>query len=167
MTTTSTPTAARAKGGARLTAEELAAWRGMLLAHSRLTQELDSDLMSAHGLSLTSYEVLLFLVDKPDGALRMSDLADGVLLSRSGLTRLVDRLERAGLVRREPCPGDARGLNCVITDAGREAFAAARKTHLAGVRRLYLEHFSDDELATLAELFERLASATDDTPACG
>jgi DNA-binding MarR family transcriptional regulator len=137
----------------------------MLVAHARLTQELDSDLMGAHGLSLTSYEVLLFLQDKPDGALRMSDLAAGVLLSRSGLTRLVDRLERAGLVRREPCPGDARGLNAVITDAGREAFADARKTHLAGVRRLYLEHFSDDELTALGELFERLASA-DDAPAC-
>ena len=145
--------------------DELAAWRGMLVAHSRLTQELDSDLMGAHGLSLTAYEVLLFLQDKPGGSLRMSDLAEGVLLSRSGLTRLVDRLERAGLVRREQCSGDARGMNAVITETGRKTFVDARKTHLAGVRRLYLEHFSDDELAVLGELFERLASA-DDAPAC-
>ncbi len=140
----------------------------MLVAHSRLTQILDSELMAAHGLSLTSYEVLLFLHDKPDGALRMSDLAEGVLLSRSGLTRLVDRLERAGLVRREQCAGDARGLNAVITDSGREAFAEARKTHLAGVRRLYLEHFDDAELGELGEFFERLVptGAADDAPTC-
>jgi DNA-binding MarR family transcriptional regulator len=139
----------------------------MLVVHSRLTQELDSDLMAAHGLSLTSYEVLLHLHDKPDGALRMSDLAEGVLLSRSGLTRLVDRLERAGLVRREACPGDARGLLAVITEDGRKAFDDARKTHLAGVRRLFLEHFTDDELTTFGQLWRRLGLSPDEAADCG
>ena len=92
-----------------LDAEELAAWRGMLRTHARLTKALDVELVSAHGLPLTSYEVLLHLADSPDGRLRMSELADSVLLSRSGLTRLVDRLERQGLLGRESCPNDRRG----------------------------------------------------------
>jgi DNA-binding MarR family transcriptional regulator len=139
----------------------------MLMAHARLMRELDSDLMSAHGLSASSYEVLLFLHDRPGGSLRMSELAEGVLLSRSGMTRLVDRLERAGLVRREQCAGDARGLNAVITEAGQKAFAEARKTHLAGVRRLYLEHFDDAELEALGDYFGRLGlGPEDDLPTC-
>ena len=110
--------------------------------HSEVTQQLDAELRSAHDLPLTSYEVLLFLNGSAEGRLRMSELADSVLLSRSGLTRLVDRLERRGFVRREQCPGDARGSFAVITDAGRETFAAARRTHLAGVRRLFLDRLS-------------------------
>jgi DNA-binding MarR family transcriptional regulator len=138
-----------------LNRRELAAWRGMLRVHSAVTQRLDAELLAAHGLSLSSYEVLLFLSDAPEGGLRMSDLADCVLLSRSGMTRLVDRLVRAGLVRRERCADDARGLNAVITPAGRELFARARGTHLEGVRRLYLSRFENAELDTLGELMGR------------
>jgi DNA-binding MarR family transcriptional regulator len=87
----------------------------------------------------------------------MSELAEGVLLSRSGLTRLVDRMERDGLLRREPCEEDARGFFAVITDAGRELFRRARVTHLDGVRARFLTHFSREELGTLAELWERVA----------
>ena len=104
-----------------LNRRELAAWRGMLRVHAAITRQLDAELIASHGISLSSYEVLLFLADAPDGQLRMSDLADGVLLSRSGLTRLVDRLVRDGLVRRERCEDDARGLNAVITPAGPRA----------------------------------------------
>ena len=129
----------------------------MLRAHSSLTRELDAELRAEHRLPLTSYEVLLRLATSPDGAMRMSVLAHSVLLSRSGLTRLVDRLERAGLVERRECEEDARGLLAVITAAGRELFAEARKTHLAGVRRLYLDLLSEAEQRTLGELFERLA----------
>ena len=110
--------APKAKGGQPLTTAELAAWRGFLRVHSALTKQLDAELEAAHGLSLSSYEVLLFLADSPEGRVRMSELADSVLLSRSGLTRLVDRLERDGLVRRESCPSDLRGFNAVITDEG-------------------------------------------------
>ena len=127
----------------------------MLRVHTATTRQLDAELIATHGISLSGYEVLLFLADAPDGQLRMSELADGVLLSRSGVTRLVDRLVREGLVRRERCEDDARGLNAVITPAGRELFTRARKTHLEGVRRLYLSRFEDGELDVLGELMER------------
>lgn len=136
---------------------ELGAWRGLLRVHSRMTKALDAELIAEHGISLSSYEVLLFLADAPDGQLRMSELADGVLLSRSGLTRLVDRMERDGLLRRERCEDDARGFNALITAEGRELFQSARRTHLDGVRELFLSHLSDDELRTLARLWEKVA----------
>ena len=136
---------------------ELGAWRGLLRVHSRMTKALDAELIAEHGISLSSYEVLLFLADAPDGRLRMSELADGVLLSRSGLTRLVDRMERDGLLRRERCEDDARGFNALITAEGRELFQSARRTHLDGVRELFLSHLSDDELRTLARLWEKVA----------
>ena len=136
---------------------ELGAWRGLLRVHSRMTKALDAELIADHGISLSSYEVLLFLADAPDGQLRMSELADGVLLSRSGLTRLVDRMERDGLLRRERCEDDARGFNALITAEGRELFQNARRTHLDGVRELFLSHLSEDELRTLARLWEKVA----------
>ena len=129
----------------------------MLRAHAALTRELDAELRARHDLQLSSYEVLLFLATSADGSMRMSELADGVLLSRSGLTRLVDRLVRAGLVERRECEEDARGLLAAITPAGRRLFAEARGTHLAGVRRLFLERFSTAEQRTLGRLFERVS----------
>ena len=143
-------------GGTRLSPDELAAWRGMLRAHSRLTRELDAELVAAHGLTLSSYEVLLYLEQAPGGRLRMAQLADSVLLSPSGLTRLVDRLERGGLVRRQSCPSDGRGFEAVITERGRTALAEARVTHLTGVRERFLERFSAGELRTLGKLFDRV-----------
>jgi DNA-binding MarR family transcriptional regulator len=139
-----------------LSREELGAWRGLLRVHAGMTRALDAELIREHALPLSSYEVLLFLADSPEGRLRMSELADGVLLSRSGLTRLVDRMERAGLLRRERCQDDARGFFAIITDEGRELFRRARKTHLDGVRALFLEHFSPEELRTLAGFWERV-----------
>jgi DNA-binding MarR family transcriptional regulator len=142
--------------GTRLDHEELAAWRGMLRVHSDMTRVLDAELTHRHGLPLSSYEVLLFLADSPDGRMRMSELADSVLLSRSGLTRLVDRLERDGLLEREQCEEDARGYFAAITDRGRALFTDARRTHLAGVRECFLSRFSRDELRTLGELWEQV-----------
>jgi DNA-binding MarR family transcriptional regulator len=139
-----------------LSPTELGAWRGLLAAHASLTAALDAQLRRAHGLPLTSYEVLLFLADAPDGQMRMAELADSVLLSRSGLTRLVDRLERDRLIERRRCGEDARGLFAVITPAGRELFDRARVTHLAGVRDLFLERFSDAELRALGAFWRRL-----------
>jgi DNA-binding MarR family transcriptional regulator len=139
-----------------LDAEELGAWRGMLRAHSALTKALDAELVRAHSLPLSSYEVLLFLADSPEGQMRMSELADGVLLSRSGLTRLVDRMQREGLLRRERCEDDARGWFAAITPKGRELFTRARKTHLDGVRERFLSHFTRDELRSLAAFWERI-----------
>jgi DNA-binding MarR family transcriptional regulator len=128
----------------------------MLRAHARLTRELDAQLAREHKLPLSSYEVLLFLADAPDGRMRMSDLAESVLLSRSGLTRLVDRLEREGLLKRERCESDARGLFAEITPEGRRIFDAARRTHLDGVRALFLDRFSRDELRMLGGLWQKL-----------
>jgi DNA-binding MarR family transcriptional regulator len=136
--------------------DELAAWRGMLRVHADLTRILDAELTGRHGLPLSSYEVLLFLADAPGGRMRMSELADSVLLSRSGLTRLVDRLERDGLLERERCDDDARGWFAAITPRGRALFDEARATHLEGVRERFLNHYSRAELRSLGELWERV-----------
>jgi DNA-binding MarR family transcriptional regulator len=139
-----------------LAPEELAAWRGFLRAHTALTRELDAELVATHGLPLTSYEVLLFLADAPGGRMRMSELAESVLLSRSGLTRLADRLARDGLIERRPCGEDARGWYAALTPKGRQLFEDARRKHLDGVRRLFAASFTDDELAMLGAWLERL-----------
>jgi DNA-binding MarR family transcriptional regulator len=168
MTVTSTSTASRPRrsGGARLSGLELDAWRNFLRVHAMLTRELDDELRLAHGLPLTSYDVLVNLEGAPERQMRMSELADAVLLSRSGLTRLVERLERDGLLTRADCPGDARGSFAVLTDAGLARLAEARKTHLAGVRDRFLSAFSDDELERLGEHWRRLLEpAADDADA--
>jgi DNA-binding MarR family transcriptional regulator len=128
----------------------------MLRAHAALTKALDAELARDHKLPLSSYEVLLYLADAPEGRMRMSDLAESVLLSRSGLTRLVDRLERDGLLKRERCANDARGFFAEITPKGRRLFDSARKTHLDGVRARFLSRFSRDELRTLGALWQKL-----------
>ena len=128
----------------------------MLRAHASLVRTLDAELQREHDLPLTSYEVLLYLNDAEGGRMRMSELADSVLLSRSGLTRLVDRLERDGLLKRERCESDQRGLFAEITEEGRRVFAAARQTHLDGVRRLFLDRFTPDELQTLGAYWQKL-----------
>ena len=154
---TSPPTSAQL-----LTQRELRAWRGLLRVHSRLVKALDAELEATHGLAVTSYEVLMYLADSPDGRLRMHDLASSVLLSRSGLTRLVDRLEREGLLRRETCESDARGAFAVLTEGGRSKLAAARRTHLDGVRRMFVEHLSEDELDGLGEIWDKVVPGVHD-----
>jgi DNA-binding MarR family transcriptional regulator len=140
----------------RLSPLELAAWRGFLRVHAALVRELDRELELEHGLPLTHYEVLLHLDNAPEHRLRMSELASSVLLSQSGITRLVDRLEREGLVERVPCPGDRRGLWAILTDAGRSRLAQARPTHLAGIRARFLDHLGDEDLRALSDVWERL-----------
>jgi DNA-binding MarR family transcriptional regulator len=140
----------------RLDTRELRAWRGLLRVHAQLSKALDAQLDAAHGLQLTSYEVLMYLSDAEGGRMRMNDLAASVLLSRSGLTRLVDRLERDGYLERCSCAHDARGAFAVLTPAGREKLDAARETHLAGVRQLFLSHFSEEELDVLGDAWDRV-----------
>jgi DNA-binding MarR family transcriptional regulator len=139
-----------------LTATELGAWRGLLRVHSALVRALDAELDAAHELPLTSYDVLIYLREAPGRRLRMAELADRVLLSRSGVTRLVDRLEREGLIARDSCTSDGRGSFAVLTDEGELMLARARPTHLAGVRDRFLRHFSEDELRTMAVFWERV-----------
>jgi len=141
---------------AQLAPVELRAWRGMLRVHSRLVKVLDARLDHEHGLPLTSYEVLVHLSEAEGERMRMCDLADSILLSRSGLTRLVDRLERDGLLERVACHDDARGAYAQLTPAGRQKLAEARVSHHQGVRSLFLEHFSEEELETLGSLWERV-----------
>ena len=140
----------------RLSPLELGAWAGFLRAHAGLVRELDRQLEGAHGLPLTQYEVLLYLGGAPEHRLRMSELARSVLLSQSGVTRLVDRLQQRGLVVREPCPEDRRVLYARLTPDGVRALAEARPTHLTGVRDLFLRHFDDHELRALADAWDRL-----------
>jgi len=115
-------------------------------------------MQSGHGISLTQYEVLLLLSRSDTGALRMNELADGALLSLSGLSRLVDRLVALGLVERAQCPTDRRGAFAVITPAGRRRFAAARPTHLDGVRRRFLDVLPPATVAMLAATWDALAA---------
>src|SRR5215210_4311461 len=118
-------------------------------------RELDPELLATHGLPLTSYEVLINLQAAPGRRRRMAELADGVLLSRSGTTRLVDRLERDGLLVRDTCDSDGRGCFAVLTDQGEEVLSLARATHLEGVRERFLRHFKRTELEQMAMWWNR------------
>ncbi len=146
----------------RLTRPEFAAWGGLLRAHRALVHELDAELSSAHGLPLRSYEVLLHLHEAPERRLRMTALSRSVLLSASGVTRLVDRLERDGYVCRRQCSEDGRGAYAELTEAGAGKLAEARPTHLAGIRRLFLRHFDDDDLGRLDDYWERVLGGVGD-----
>jgi DNA-binding MarR family transcriptional regulator len=136
---------------------ELRAWRGLLRAHGCLAKRLDAELEQTHRLPLTSYEVLHHLQEASGGRMRMCDLAEQAQLSRSGLTRLVDRLEREQLLERCSCEHDARGSYACLTGAGRRRLQEARVTHLAVVREHFFSHFSEAELGTLADMWERIA----------
>jgi DNA-binding MarR family transcriptional regulator len=144
---------------------ELAAWAGFLRAHAELVRRLDDELQRAHRLPLTSYDVLVQLANAPEGRLRMAELADAVVLSRSGLTRLVDRLVEQGLVCRSRVDCDARGMYAVLTDEGLARLREASQTHIAGVRRLFVDRLDEEELGRLARLWERIRGSAA-TPAC-
>lgn len=137
----------------------LTAWRILLQAHASLIERLNADLEREAGLPLTQYEVLLHLSESPDGRLRMRDLADSVLLSPSGLTRLVDRMERVGLVARDTCSSDRRGSFAVLTPEGKAALRRAAPTHLRGIAEYFGAHVSDEEADALSAALSRIASA--------
>lgn len=147
--TTETPA-----GTVGLDERELRAWRGMLRVHATLTKALDAQLEDEHGLPLTSYEVLLYCGHADGHKMRMCDLAESVLLSRSGLTRLVDRLERDGLLVRESCSADARGAFAKLTPAGERKLAEARAAHLQGVRDLFLSRLTPEQQDLLGEAWD-------------
>jgi DNA-binding MarR family transcriptional regulator len=138
------------------TAEQLVAWRTLLIAHAQLTRRLEAELAAEHDLPLASYDVLVQLAEGDEGGLRMIELADRVLLSRSGLSRLVDRLVREGLVERAPCLEDARGTLAVLTEAGLNRLRDASITHLRGVHDHVTSRLEDVELAELARLLTKL-----------
>jgi len=137
----------------------IGAWRAFLQAHARITRRLDEELQAAHGLSLAEYDALLQIAHAPGHRVRMNVLANRVLLSRSGITRLVDRLESDGSVERVACSTDARGQEAVLTKAGLERLRSAGGTHLEGVRRYFFERLDADDLASIEGSLGRLAGA--------
>nr|WP_042189940.1 MarR family winged helix-turn-helix transcriptional regulator [Kibdelosporangium sp. MJ126-NF4]CTQ95206.1 Transcriptional regulator, MarR family [Kibdelosporangium sp. MJ126-NF4] len=135
------------------------AWRSFLRAHAKITRCLEAELLAEQRLSLGAYDVLAELAAAQGHCLRMAELAEAVLLSRSGVTRLVDRLERAGLVVRERVDGDGRGVVARLTVAGLNRLGTASRTHLAGVVRHFVELLDEHELNTLGILSQRVADA--------
>ena len=140
----------------RITPEQLEIWRLFLRAHAQIVRRLESDLMDRHGLPLAWYDVLARLVEADGHRLRMSELADRVMLSPSGLTRLVGRMVEAGLVSREPSESDARGFYAVLTDSGYERLRSATGTHLRGILDYVLSRYTDEELDEIARYVSRL-----------
>jgi DNA-binding MarR family transcriptional regulator len=134
----------------------LGAWRAFLRAHASVMRQLEHELADEHDLALTDYDVLVQLSVAPDRQQRMSELADSLLLSRSGVTRLIDRLVAERLVQRVSCDTDRRGQWAQLTDAGLERLRRATPTHLRGVAEHFLDHLSAEDLASLERTLGRI-----------
>lgn len=145
-----------------LTPEEWAAWRGLLTTHARIVRRLDADLRAACQIGVSAYEALVCLAEAPDHRMRMSELAAAVSLTLSGMSRLISRLEREGLVRREVAAGDGRGACAIPTSAGLARLECARIAYIATARRLFFSLLAPSESRMLGALWERMAA---DTPA--
>jgi DNA-binding MarR family transcriptional regulator len=143
----------------RLQGAALEAWRSYLQSHASIVRELDAELVAAHAMTTRDYEVLLYLAQAPDRRLPMSALATSTMLTRSGITRLVDGLVASGLIERVACNDDARISYARLTDLGYERLREAGCTHIASIQRLFLEHFSPPEIEQLASLLGRLPGA--------
>jgi DNA-binding MarR family transcriptional regulator len=143
----------------RLEGAALDAWRSYLRSHATILRMLDAELAAAHDLTARDYEVLLYLAQEPDRRLPMSALAERTMLTRSGITRLVDGLVAAGLIERASCPNDARVSYAQLTQTGYEKLRQAGCTHVGSINRLFLEHFAPEEIDQLAALLSRLPGA--------
>ena len=137
-------------------ARALRIWRNMLFSHSVIVQKLGEELHEHAGLTLAQYDVLLRLRDSEDTAMRMGELAAGVLVTTSGLTRVVDRLETAGLVERIRVNTDRRGVRVALTGAGRDKLVDASKLHREGIERYFTQFITEDEAPALESFFARL-----------
>ncbi|MFJ6938061.1 MarR family winged helix-turn-helix transcriptional regulator [Streptomyces sp. NPDC101132] len=131
--------------------DEMRAWSGFLAASALLNRRLDQQLKDDSGLSHPQYEILVRLSAAPGGELRMTELADGLINSKSGLTYQVTQLEKAGLVRRRSCPSDVRGIFAVLTEQGRERLEQAAPGHVAAVRRHLIDVLTQDQIDALAD----------------
>lgn len=152
-------------GMAGLTDLEIRAWRAFLSAHAAVIAELSAELKERHDLPLTWYDVLVQL-EEAGGSLRMHELAERLLLSRSATTRFVDRLEKAGLIHREACPSDRRGTFVVLTDHGRDRLKASAPDHLDGVKRVFADPLTPAELEHLSTALAKLAKDPPPPRAC-
>lgn len=150
---TTTPTR---RGRTKPSETAVDAWANLLRGHATLIRELDAELQAAHGYSLGDFDVLVQLARADEGRLRMCDLAQAIVLSPSGLSRRVDRLERAGLVVRERGANDGRNVEARLSPAGKRLYERLRVTHFEGINEHFAQRFSASELATLAELLGRL-----------
>ena len=142
---------------ARPDEKRLEVFERLLVAHATVLAALERQLEQERGLPLTWYEVLLHL-SRAGGELRMQQLAQQALLSKSGLTRLVDRMVEAGLIERRACPSDRRGTNAVLTPAGKAALRRAAPVHLRGIEEHFTRHLTDDEVATMKSALDRVIS---------
>jgi DNA-binding MarR family transcriptional regulator len=143
----------------RLDGAALDAWRSYLKSHASILRVLDADLIAQHDMTSRDYEVLLYLSQAPERKLPMSALAESTMLTRSGITRLIDGLVANDLIERISCPNDARVSYAHLTDAGYDKLREAGCTHVASIRRLFLEHFSPGEIEQLAAMLGRLPGA--------
>jgi DNA-binding MarR family transcriptional regulator len=141
----------------------MAAWGGLLRSHATLTRAMNAQLVVEHGLTLSDYDVLVHLANAPERRMRRVDLANSVLLTASGITRLLDRLEAEGWVCKESCKSDARVTWAVLTDAGHEKLVEAAQTHHADIARLFTDRLSAEELDALGCLLGRLGSRPEAT----
>jgi DNA-binding MarR family transcriptional regulator len=141
---------------ATLPTTNLDAWVSFLRSHAAITRELNAQLQREHGLTLSDYEVLLHLSQADGHRLRRVDLAERVVLTASGITRLLEGLERCGCVEKAHCDSDARVTYAQLTEAGHAKLAEAAVTHLAGIDELFTGRYSGSELATLSDLLSRL-----------
>jgi DNA-binding MarR family transcriptional regulator len=138
----------------------MSAWRSLLQAHASVIRRLETELTAEHGLSLPAYEVLVHLSEQPDRSQRMTELSAAALLSPSGVTRLVDKLQRDGLVRRRRCAADARVIYCELTDAGLKRLVEAYPTHLRGVREHLVDKLDRDDLRGVSASMSKLIDPT-------
>jgi DNA-binding MarR family transcriptional regulator len=143
----------------RLEGAALDAWRSYLQSHASIVRELDAELVAEHGITTRDYEALLYLAQAPDRRLPMSSLAERTMLTRSGITRLIDGLVEAGWIERVACREDARVSYAALTDDGYRKLRQAGCAHIASIQRLFLEHFSEAEIEQLAALLSRLPGA--------
>jgi DNA-binding MarR family transcriptional regulator len=143
----------------RLDGAALDAWRSYLQSHASILRLLDAELVAEHSLTTRDYEVLLYLAQSDDRKLPMSALAESTMLTRSGITRLVDGLVAAGLIERVSCPSDARVSYARLTETGYDKLRQAGCSHIVSIRRLFVEHFTEEEIDQLAELLSRLPGA--------
>jgi DNA-binding MarR family transcriptional regulator len=142
------------------------AWARLLRAYVSTTRSLSAELQEEHGLTINDYEALLVLSRAEDGRLKRVDLARNLMLTPSGITRLLQGLEDAGLVERASCPTDLRVTYAQLTDAGREKLEAASHGHVAAICGLFEGHFTDDEIDSIAELLGKLPGVGDDDESC-
>lgn len=143
----------------RLEGAALEAWRSYLQSHASILRDLDASLVAEHGITTRDYEALLYLAQAPERSLAMSALAERTMLTRSGITRLIDGLVEAGWIERVACEKDARVSYARLTDSGYEKLRQSGCAHVEAIRRLFLEHFTESEIKQLADLLSRLPGA--------